>query len=542
MVGRIVLTKRDLANLECILSGAFAPLQGFMTKTDWQRCCTDMRLANGAFFPLPIVLPVDRPGFNEGDTVTLVTDTNLPVATLSVESVWKPDVLFECEHSLGTTDVAHPYVKHLTHMVAQAPETHYVGGPVHVLQPIPHYDFAALRKDCAETKALFQARGAKTVVGFQTRNPMHRCHFALTRYALKASGDPNALLFLNPAVGPTQPGDVPYPTRVRCYKHVLKRYPQDERHRVILNLLPLAMRMAGPREACLHALMRKNHGCTHFVVGRDHAGPSTKRADGTPFYGPYDAQQLLTQHAATIGITPIYSKMLVYDPRDDVYKTLENMDEPSRGLRLSGTELRRRLKTGENIPEWFSYPEVVRELRLAQQQRGCCVYLIGLSGAGKTTLCQQVATLLRDRLPSHDLTLLDGDQVRHHLSKGLGFSKADRSINVRRVGYVASEVVRHGGIVLCANIAPYARDRAWNRHSMTALGGTYLEVYVDTPLEVCEERDVKGLYAKARAGEIKQFTGISDPFEAPCRPEFCTWQQKNVAERIVTAVIETFAT
>lgn len=565
---KVVLRERDLANLACILSGAFAPLAGFMVEEDWRTCCSQLTLADGRFFPLPIVLPVNlatHRGLATGCTCTLVTPTNLPVATIKVESVWKPDIAFECRESLGTTDDNHPYVAHLQHLMLSAPETHYIGGPITALQPIPTYDFLNLRKTCAETRALFKARGAKTIVGFQTRNPMHRCHFALTRYALEKCGDPLALLFLNPVVGPTQPGDVPYPTRVRCYLHMLKRYPDEEKDRVVLNLLPMAMRMAGPREACLHALMRKNHGCTHFVVGRDHAGPSCKTKDGQTFYDPYDAQTMLTKYADVIGIQPIYSKMLMYDPNDGKYKTEHAMSNhpskpgvasrspskpgvasrppskpgvasrhpskpgvasrlrPTRALHLSGTELRRRLRSGEPIPEWFSYPEVVRELRLAQRQRGVCVYFVGLSGAGKSTLMQRIAAMLRERMPTRDVTMLDGDEIRQHLSKGLGFSKQDRSTNVRRVGYVASEIVRHGGLVLCANIAPYAADRAYNRHVVTSLGGTYLEVYVDTPLAVCEERDAKGLYKRARAGELKQFTGISDPFEVPQNPDFTTW-------------------
>lgn len=538
---QVVLTKRDLANLECLLSGAFAPLTGFMTRAQWERCCTEMLLPNNAFFPLPIVLPVDfnvYPTLTTASTVTLVTSTNLPVATLTVESVWVPDIDFECEHTCGTQDANHPHVAFLRKLMAEAPATHYVGGKVTPLQPIPHYDYKDIRRTCTQTRALFKACRTKTVVGFQTRNPMHRCHLALTQYALKASGDPSALLFLNPAVGPTQPGDVPYPTRVRCYQHILRRYKYEERDRILLNLLPLAMRMAGPREACLHALMRKNHGCTHFVVGRDHAGPSTKTTSGNAFYAPYAAQELLTKHAHQIGIKPIYSKMLVYDPVNDAYVTLEEMDEPSRALKLSGTELRRRLRSGEAIPEWFSYPEVVRELRLAQRgHKGVMVQFVGYSGAGKTTLLQCVAAEFRKRAPDRVLTMLDGDEVRQNLSKGLGFSREDRSVNVRRIGYVAAEVVRHGGVALCANIAPYSEDRAWNRHRITAIGGTYLEVHVDTPLDVCEARDVKGLYCLARRGEIAQFTGVSDPFEAPLSPEFTTWQQEDREKNIVDAML-----
>ena len=503
-----VLDDKTLCDLECILGGYFSPLNTFMGSDDWSSVCSDLHLANGSFFPLPVVLAVPRDLVNVGDSLTLADNTNYPIAKILVSEIYEPDIDWECLNAYGSNDTNHPYVSYK--------QTHrgmvYITGSLERINPIRHYDFTNERLTPSIVRNYIQEKGWDCVVGFQTRNPMHRAHYELTKYALRMTGNDDAKLFLNPVVGETQSVDIDYHTRVHCYKKILNRYDNNQ---VLLGLLPLAMRMAGPREACLHALIRRNYGCTHFVVGRDHAGPSFKTQDGNNFYGPYEAQDLLYQYADEIGIKPITSKMIVYNDTLKLYQPIDEVAEEHTVLKLSGTEVRRKLRCGEEIPSWFSYPDVVDLLRKSVKKRGTCFYFVGLSGSGKTTFANILKTKLLEKNPSLEITLLDGDIVRQNLSKGLGFSKEDRSTNVRRIGYVASEIVKHGGIVICSNIAPYNIDRLYNRNLIESIGGKYIELWVNTPLEVCEARDVKGLYKLAREGKIKQFTGISDPFDEP---------------------------
>jgi len=503
----IVLDDKTICDLECLILGLFNPLKTFMNKKDWENVCKKLHLENGEFFPLPVCLAVDD-SVNIGDKITLVDTTNYPLCSLQVEEKYKPDIDFECLNAYGSTDTNHPYVNYKQNHK----DKYYVSGPLEKINDIRHYDFMNLRLTPEETKQYFKDNNWKTIVGFQTRNPMHKAHYELTKYALGKTNDKDAKLFLNPVVGETQTVDIDYHTRVSIYKEIINEYPKNQ---VKLGLLPLAMRMAGPREACLHALIRKNYGCTHFVVGRDHAGPSFKTKQGEKFYGPYEAQDLLFKYADEIGITPIVSKMIVFNTTKGIYQPMDEVEEGNETAFLSGTEVRKRIRNNEEIPDWFSFPNIVRLLRRSNKQRGTCYYLIGLSGSGKTTLGNILRTKLLEQEPSSEITMLDGDIVRQNLSKGLGFSKEERSINVRRIGYVASEIVKHGGTVICANIAPYQEDRVFNKKLIESFGGKYVEIWVNTPLDVCERRDVKGLYKLARKGVIKQFTGISDPFEEP---------------------------
>ena len=305
--------------------------------------------------------------------------------------------------------------------------------------------------------------------------------------------------------------------RIRCYQKIVDKYDRTP----ILSLLPLAMRMAGPREAMLHALIRANYGCTHFVVGRDHAGPSTKKKDGSNYFEPFAAQELLDKFQDKLPIKILKSEFIVHVKEENKYYQLSKVPEGTTVNHISGTKLRELLKTGQPVPEWFSFPEVVEELKKAYpltSKQGFCIYFTGLSGSGKSTLANALKTKL-EQLTYRKVSLLDGDTIRLYLSKGLGFSKEDRSTNVRRIGYVASEIVKHGGVCLVANIAPYQADRDHNRALISQYGG-YMDCHVETSLSICEERDVKGLYALARQGKIKEFTGISDPYETPMNAEF----------------------
>ncbi|MDE0117230.1 MAG: bifunctional sulfate adenylyltransferase/adenylylsulfate kinase [bacterium] len=502
------LQPRHACDLELLLNGGFSPLRGFMGQADYERVCSDMRLADGTLWPMPITLDVD------GDTaeaaqaagrLALRDVEGVMLAVLTVGDVWVPDTAAEAEAVFDSLDPDHPGVGHLVHNTARF----YLGGSVQGLQLPVHYDFTELRRTPARLRAAFDVAGWSRVVAFQTRNPMHRAHVELTR---RAAVEADANLLIHPVVGMTKPGDVDHYTRGRVYQHIIKRYPENS---AMLAMLPLAMRMGGPREAVWHAIIRKNHGVSHFIVGRDHAGPGSDAA-GNPFYGPYDAQDMLQNHTDELGVTMVPFKMMVYVPDSDSYHPVDEVGEGTATLSVSGTELRDRLASGDDIPEWFSYPEVVAELRRTHPQKskqGFTVFFTGLSGSGKSTIANALMSKLLER-GGRPVTLLDGDVVRTNLSSELGFSKEHRDINITRIGYVASEITKHGGIAICAPIAPYAGPRYKNREAISANGG-YVLVHVSTPLEVCEERDRKGLYAKARAGIIKEFTGISDPYEEP---------------------------
>jgi len=507
------LTARQLCDLELLLSGGFSPLRGFMTRKDYEGVCHNMRLANGLLWPMPITLDVTeefakslKPGTSK---VALRDAEGVMLAVLNVEEVWQPDRNAEAKAVFGTTSAAHPGVDYLLNKG----NSWYVGGQIEGVQEPSHYDFRNLRLTPAELRAEFSRLGWRRVVAFQTRNPMHRAHQELTFRAAKSV---EANLLIHPSVGMTKPGDVDYFTRVRCYQLLLAKYPAGT---VKLSMLPLAMRMGGPREAIWHALIRKNHGVTHFIVGRDHAGPG-KDSDGKPFYGPYDAQQLFKQNEHDIGVTMVPFNMMVYLEDQDKYFPDNEVPNGARVLNISGTELRQRLNEGRDIPTWFTYPEVVQELRRSyppRHKQGLTIFFTGLSGSGKSTIANVLLTKFLE-VGGRPVTILDGDLVRKHLSSELGFSKEHRDINIRRIGYVASEITKNGGIAICAPIAPYDAVRKHVRHMIEPYGG-FILVHVATPVEVCEQRDRKGLYAKARAGIIKEFTGISDPYELPTDAE-----------------------
>jgi sulfate adenylyltransferase len=502
------LTDRQVNDLELLLNGGFSPLRGFMSRADYDTVLAGMRLADGTLWPMPITLDVTEAfadGLEPGGTVALRDPEGVMLAALTVSDVWSPDRQREAQDVFGTTNTEHPGVDYLFHQANSV----YVGGTLQGVQLPVHYDFRAFRRTPAELRARFVEMGWRKVVAFQTRNPMHRAHVELTRRAATEIG---GNLLIHPVVGMTKPGDVDHYTRVRAYQAVLERYP---RHTAALSLLPLAMRMGGPREAVWHAIIRKNHGVTHFIVGRDHAGPGSD-SSGKPFYGPYDAQEVLSQHEEELGVSMVPFKLMVYVEDRDEYAPMDEVPEGARTLSISGTELRERLAGGREIPDWFTYPEVVEELRRTHPPRskqGFTVFFTGLSGSGKSTIANALLVKLSE-IGGRPITILDGDLVRKNLSSELGFSKEHRDINIRRVGFVASEITKHRGIAICAPIAPYESIRRENRELISAYGG-YILVYVNTPLEVCEQRDRKGLYAKARAGIVKEFTGISDPYEVP---------------------------
>ncbi len=502
------LTARQVCDLELLMNGGFNPLKGFLGEADYNSVVDNMRLADGSLWPMPITLDVSEK-FAEsialGQDIALRDEEGVILAILSVTDRWTPDKAREAEKVFGADDIAHPAVNYLHNHAGAV----YLGGPIIGIQAPIHYDYRRRRDTPNELRAYFRKMGWRKVVAFQTRNPLHRAHQELT---FRAAKDTQANLLIHPIVGLTKPGDIDHFTRVRCYEAVLDKYPQST---TAMSLLNLAMRMAGPREAVWHGLIRANHGCTHFIVGRDHAGPG-KNSAGEDFYGPYDAQELFKAHEAEIGVEMVPFKHMVYVLEKAQYEPADEVAEGMTVLNISGTELRRRLQEGLEIPDWFSFPAVVEELRRTKPPRhkqGFTVFFTGLSGSGKSTIANALMVKLME-MGGRPVTLLDGDVVRKNLSSELGFSKEHRDLNIRRIGYVASEITKNGGIAICAPIAPYAATRRAVREEIEAFG-SMIEVHVATSLEECERRDRKGLYKLAREGKIKEFTGISDPYEAP---------------------------
>jgi sulfate adenylyltransferase len=502
---RVTLGPRALDDYEMLSSGAFAPLSSFMGKADYLSCLNSMRLLDGRLFPIPITLPVID-AVEPGHRVTLVHPRGDVLAMLDVDEVFEIDPSNEAHALFGSADPAHPY----TREIVDGP-TARIAGRLTPLRPSPHADFVSLRLRPAEVISRLAALGRKNVVAFQTRNPLHRSHEELIK---RAAAEHNATVLLHPVVGLTKPGDIDHFTRVRTYRALVENY--FEPGSTLLALLPLAMRMAGPREALLHAIIRKTFGATHFIVGRDHAGPGPD-SNGKAFFTPYAAQELVGRHAEEIGIAMVPFREMVYIENEDRFEEEDKVPKDAVVSSLSGSDVRRHLAQGIPLPRWFTRPQTAAILQRAHPKRseqGFCVWFTGLSGSGKSTTADALRALLMEE--GRAVTMLDGDEVRLNLSKGLGFSREDRDANILRIGYVASEVVRHRGVAICAAISPFrdARDKC-----RALIGEGFFEIFMDTDLATCESRDAKGLYARARSGQLKGFTGIDDPYEEPVAPE-----------------------
>lgn len=526
----IQLSNRSVCDLELLATGAFSPVDRFMSEADYSSVLENMRLADGTLFPIPITLPVrHEDGIEVGKEIALRNDKNDLLAVMTVEEVYEWDMQREAEAVFGTTDARHPLVAEMHRW-----GNRYISGPMKVLNLPKRFDFTDLRMTPAKVRARLSQLGHADVVAFQTRNPLHRAHEELTK---RAAASIDGALLVHPVVGQSKPGDVDHYTRVRSYKALYDNY--YDRSNTILSLLPLAMRMAGPREALWHAIIRRNYGANHFVVGRDHASPGID-SQGRPFYGPYDAQKLYLEHEEELGVKMLPFQELVYLPGEDRYEEQDKIAPETETLSISGTRVRDEyLNGGKALPDWFTRPEVASILAQSYPPRfkqGFCIWFTGLSGAGKSTITEALTELLA--ASGRQVTVLDGDVVRTHLSKGLGFSKEDRDTNILRIGYVASEIVRHGGAVICAAVSPY---RAARNEVRNIVGGeNFMMVYVNTPIEVCEQRDIKGLYAKARRGEVKGFTGVDDPYESPIDPDLMVTttdcSPEDNAQRIIEAL------
>lgn len=510
------LDEREACDLECLVIGAFSPLTTYMTRAQYTSCLQTMCIERHAF-PIPITLRVPSE-LTRGTKIELRSNTGIHFADLITDECWPIDLEKECTAVFGTTDQNHPYIQY---MYSKTDQYYVTGTLIRHRNASFHTTHLAHRLTPGESRSKQHA----TLIGFQTRNPLHRSHIELINTAMRKF--PNAHLLLHPVEGVTQECDVPFSVRMKCYKEVLPYLENAS-----LSILPLSMRMAGPREAVWHATIRRNYGCTHFIVGRDHAGPSYKKKDGTPFFDPMAAQRLASDLEREAGIDIIASEEVVYCEDIDQYKEIgQAAGHTVRSI--SGTAFRSMLESGSTIPSWYSYPGVIKTLQqYYNRPRGTCYYFVGLSGSGKSTLAEALKAHLEETYPHRQVTLLDADIIRTHLSKGLGFSKEDRSLNVRRIGYVASEIVKHGGLVIVANIAPYKEDREYNR-DLIKQRGEYVQIFVNTSLEECERRDAKGLYQAARAGTIKQFTGISDPFEVPTESDV-TLDEASLSEQMKT--------
>ncbi|RPB09498.1 ATP-sulfurylase [Morchella conica CCBAS932] len=528
----IVLTERQLCDLELIMSGGFSPLEGFMNEADYNGVVENERIADGTLFSMPITLDVSKEQIDEaaikpGSRVTLRDfrdDRHLAIIT--VDDVYRPDKAKEAKMVFGGDD-EHPAIVYLY----KTAKEFYIGGKIQAIQRLSHYDYVGLRYTPAELRLHFEKLGWSKIVAFQTRNPMHRAHRELT---VRAARTRQANVLIHPVVGLTKPGDIDHFTRVRVYQALLPRYPNGM---AVLGLLPLAMRMGGPREAIWHAIIRKNHGATHFIVGRDHAGPGSN-SKGVEFYGPYDAQHAVEKYKEEIGIEVVPFQMMTYLPDTDEYAPVDEIKPGTKTLNISGTELRRRLRTGTQIPEWFSYPEVVKVLRESHPPRnkqGFTVFLTGYTNSGKDAIGRALQVTLNQQ-GGRSTTLLLGETVRSELSAELGFSREDRHTNIQRIAFVAAELTRSGAAVIAAPIAPFEASRAQAKETISQFGSFYL-IHVATPLEYCEKTDKRGVYKRARAGEIKGFTGVDDPYENPVKPHLVVDASKQTVRNIVHQIV-----
>ncbi len=522
------LSERSVCDLEMLATGAFSPLDRFMGQEDHQRVLDEMRLTSGHIFPIPVTLPVDPdPAVRYGQEIALRDTRNELLAVMTVEEIYEWDRDEVSQKAFGSLDLRHPLVSEM-HRWGKL----NVSGRIRMIHLPKHYDFQELRLTPAQTRARLEAYGYPNVVAFQTRNPLHRVHEELTK---RAADEVGGTLLLHPVVGMTKPGDVDHYTRVRTYKALATRYYNPDR--ILLSLLPLAMRLAGPREALWHALIRRNYGANYLIVGRDHAGPG-KDSTGKPFYGPYDAQEMVQQYSAELGVGMVPFRALVYLPDEERYEEISHVGPDTRIADISGTQVREDyLHKGNKLPEWFTRPEVAEILADSyppRHKQGVCIWFTGLSGSGKSTTAQVLTALLPEY--GRQVTLLDGDAIRTQLSKGLSFSKEDRDTNVRRIGYVASEIVRHGGTVVCAAVSPYRATRNDVRNMVGQ--ENYVEVFVDTPSEVCEQRNVKWLYAAARRGDLQGFTGVDDPYETPQHPEIVLDTVNRTAEENARRIVD----
>lgn len=509
----IDLSSRQLCDLELLLNRGLFPLTGYLCRDDYTSVINKMTLVDGTVWPIPISLDVDEQtagALEKGQRVALNDQEGFLLAILTVEDIWKPDKKKEAVSVFGTDDPdTHPGVMHLYERVG----SHYIGGRLEGVSLPVHYDFQHLRLSPSETVRIFTMNGWRKILGFHTDEYLHCAHREMV---IKAAREAGAAIFLQPVADLSHPGNLDYYTQIRCYQAFTDKFPANM---IQLGLTPFASRKAGPKEALWQAIIRKNFGCSHFMVAEDHADPWAGK-DGKELFYPYGAaQQMVSDYSKETGISMVPQREMGYHQDLKKYVVLDKIGEEEVAT-ISSRELRRKLIHGEDIPTWFSYPEVVDQLQCSfppRSKQGFTIFMTGFSGSGKSTIAKVLLVKFME-MCDRPVTLLDGDIVRTNLSSELTFSKEHRNLNITRIGFVAGEITKNGGIALCAPIAPYTESRWANRELISRYGG-YVEVYVSTPLEVCEQRDRKGLYAKARAGKVKGVTGVTDPYIPPTNPE-----------------------
>ncbi|MBU0464843.1 MAG: bifunctional sulfate adenylyltransferase/adenylylsulfate kinase [Proteobacteria bacterium] len=508
----VTLNDRQICDFELLTTGVFSPLKGFMKQIDYESVLDRMRLEKGELWPVPICLDIPENlahTLETGQSVALRDQEGFLLGIMNIEDIWPLDMEKEALAIYNTQDKTHPGVDYLYSKSGK----YYIGGELQALSLPIHPDFKQIRNTPAEVQKIFSKLGWKRIVGFQTRQPIHRPQFEMTIQAMQKA---RANLLLLPIAGVTKPGDFDHFTRMRCYQKVAAHYPPDS---YVLNLLPLAMRMAGPREAILHMIIGKNFGCTHFVIGHDHASPGNGSSN-EPFYKYDEAIKLAHNAHKEIGVETVTFEEMVYLPFEDEYKIATSVPKNTDTISFTGTDIQKRIRSGKKVPDWATFPEVIHELQKSYPpplKQGFTVFCTGLSGAGKSTIANILYSKFLE-IGTRPVTLLDGDIVRRNLSSELNFSKEHRDINVKRIGFVAAEITKNRGIAICAPIAPYEKTRTQIRESIEAHGG-FFEIHVSTPIAECEKRDRKGMYAKARAGLLKGFTGVDDPYEDPSNPE-----------------------
>jgi sulfate adenylyltransferase len=503
------LGEAQLGELELLTSGVFAPLRGFMDAADVAAVDVRGTLADGMPWPVPVILDVPADAIPpDADHLVLQDQEGSPLAVLAItERLAKPSVV-------------------------------RLAGPVTALREPEHGPFRQLRRRPEEVRAELSADAASpatspgatagNVLAYATRRPLNKRHIGQLRHF---ASQLNARLLVLPLIA--GPADVV--TRpealVRTVLAASQHLPAD----TLVVPVPLASRAAEPdaKTADLRAaaVVAAAYGATHLLAD----APGLAGSPGGTKPGPLDLPG--------VPIPVIGTGEWAYDPRSEVWRPLALIEPGAEQGELTDSELGALLDSGAEIPAWFAPPSVARELRRARPpraERGLAIFFTGLSGSGKSTVARGLAEALIER-GDRTVSLLDGDQVRHLLSAGLTFSRADRDLNIARIGYVAAEVARHGGIAICAPIAPYAQARAAAREMVTEVGD-FLLIYISTPVDVCAARDRKGLYAKARAGLIKGFTGVSDPYEEPRDADLVLDTSAMTRQQAVDSVLKLLST
>jgi sulfate adenylyltransferase len=524
------LSWKQICELELLLNGALSPLTGYMNQAERHSVLSGMKLPDGLFWPRPVMLVVSEKAAQNlaaGQTVALRDSEGVMPAILHISEVWPADP--EAEMALAEASGVP-----LARTQAEAGQF-YVGGRLEGVTLPPRHDFLNLRLTPAEMREQFARLGWRKVMAYQPSQALHRPQY---EFLLRTAMQQEANLLIHAVAGSDPVLESGHFALVRACQALMPRLPASTS---MLALNPMTPWAAGPRKTLLKAIMARNYGCSQLVTGGEtvleslHKESSQRRGQDTP---NLSSDTVYAVAKESLGVTLLPFPRMVYVEDRDEWLPEETVPADTRSESMSGAELTRRLMQNIKVPEWFSFPEVLDEMRKAyppRKQQGFTVFFTGLSGSGKSTIARALTVRLME-MGGRRVSLLDGDIVRTHLSSELGFSKAHRDINIRRIGFVASEITKHGGTAICAPIAPYQATRRAVRSMIEEWGG-FLEIHVSTSVEVCEGRDRKGLYAKARAGLIPEFTGVSDPYEIPENAELTIDTTRYSVEEAVQMIV-----